>query len=212
MHGTAGVLDAVFQSLMLRVKSRKSREQRGVDVQNALRKFADEISTENAHVAGEADQIDFVLAEFGDQLTVVNFTVESLRCELESIEPTIARRDDTGNVGTIGDDHGNLSVEAAGANGIGDSEEVRASAGKENAESLHDREFVPATTAPSRSRLRTAGLFIRSPEWFICRRRAGRASERPRRCDATVRPFVREFWWPSLRFSTTRQKSSRCPG
>ena len=43
MHRAAGDLHAVLQRLVLRVQTRKSRQQRRVDVQNALRKLAHEM-------------------------------------------------------------------------------------------------------------------------------------------------------------------------
>ena len=42
MHRAAGDLDAVFERLMLRIQAGKRRQQRRMNVQNAVRKLADE--------------------------------------------------------------------------------------------------------------------------------------------------------------------------
>ena len=49
-----------------------------MNVQDAIWIFRDEKWREQAHVAGEADQIHFVLVENGGDLAVVGFALETL--------------------------------------------------------------------------------------------------------------------------------------
>jgi hypothetical protein len=61
VYGTARHLDAMLQRLVLRRRGRERGQQRRVDVQHAAGKFADESGAEQAHVSGQADQVDLVL-------------------------------------------------------------------------------------------------------------------------------------------------------
>ena len=71
MHGAAAELDAVFERLALRLETRKRGQQRGMNIQDAARKGGDEIGREQAHESREADQVDAVFAERGDDQAVV---------------------------------------------------------------------------------------------------------------------------------------------
>ena len=68
----------MLQSLMLRVQPRKGGQQRRMDIQNALGKFADEMAAQDPHVARQADQIHTASPQFVDQLAIVHFPIEAL--------------------------------------------------------------------------------------------------------------------------------------
>ena len=55
VDGATGEFDAVIEGLFLRFKAGEGREERGMDIKDALGKGGDEIRREEAHVAGEAD-------------------------------------------------------------------------------------------------------------------------------------------------------------
>jgi hypothetical protein len=71
VHRAAGDFNAVFEGLGLPVESGKGRQQRWMNIENAMRKGGDEERRKQAHVAGQADQIDFVLMQAGDHVGVV---------------------------------------------------------------------------------------------------------------------------------------------
>src|SRR5207302_8758236 len=55
MHGTPGEFHAVFERLALRLETRKRRQQRRMNVENAIGKLGDEIRREQAHVASKTN-------------------------------------------------------------------------------------------------------------------------------------------------------------
>src|SRR2546427_1306186 len=79
MHGAAGEFDAIFEGLALRFEAGEGREQRRVDVQDAVWIFGDEKRRQQAHVTGKANEIDSVLVESGGDLAVVDFALQGLR-------------------------------------------------------------------------------------------------------------------------------------
>lgn len=58
VHGAAGYLYSVIESLFLRVESGKCRKQRWVHIDDALREGMDEFWRKQSHVSGETDEID----------------------------------------------------------------------------------------------------------------------------------------------------------
>src|SRR5260370_86715 len=79
MDGAAGEFYAIFEGLALRFKAGERREQRWVNVQDAIWIFCDEEGRQQAHVSGEADEIDFVFVKNGGDLAVVDFALEAFR-------------------------------------------------------------------------------------------------------------------------------------
>ena len=75
MDGAAGEFDAIFESLALGFEAGKGREQGGVNVEDAVGEGGDEIGGEKAHVAREADEVDSLFVEDGDDLAVVGFAL-----------------------------------------------------------------------------------------------------------------------------------------
>src|SRR2546426_1118108 len=77
MDGAAGEFHAIFEGLTLRFEAREGREQRRMNVQDAVWIFCDKKRREQAHVSGEADEIDFVFVKNSGDLAVVDFAFEA---------------------------------------------------------------------------------------------------------------------------------------
>src|SRR5258707_1439646 len=71
VDGSSGELDAVIEGLLLRFEAGEGRQERRVNIEDALGKGGYEEGGEKAHVAGEADEINFVFVEYGGDLAVV---------------------------------------------------------------------------------------------------------------------------------------------
>src|SRR3989442_5957460 len=82
MHGAAGEFDAVFEGLALRFEAGEGREQRRVNIQDAVWIFGDEKGREQAHVSCQADEINSVFVENGGNFAVVDFALEEDRADL----------------------------------------------------------------------------------------------------------------------------------
>jgi hypothetical protein len=92
MHCAASHFDAVLEGLLLRVETGKRRQQRGMNVEDAIRKRGDEPGREQAHVARKADEIDIVSAQAGDHIGVVLNARTALGGEEFGGEAEFARR------------------------------------------------------------------------------------------------------------------------
>ena len=105
-----------------------------MNIENAHRKFADENTAQDAHVSRETNQIDFVPAKFGDQVTIVDLAVQTFRRKNDRIQAAFARSLDGRCVRAIRNHHRDLGVEPALGDRIRDGQEIRAAAGKQNPE------------------------------------------------------------------------------
>src|SRR4249920_2803191 len=114
MDGAAGKLDAIFESLALGLEAGERREQRRVNVEDAVGEGGDEIRGEKAHVAGEADEIDFVFVEDGDDLAVVGFALEAFGGDGAGGDAAGFGTVEAGSAFAIADDDGDFGVGDAG--------------------------------------------------------------------------------------------------
>ena len=120
MDGAAGEFDAVFEGLALRFESRKRREQRWMDIEDAVRKGSYEIGGEQAHVSGETDQIDSAFVKGGDDLAVIGFALESFGRDDASREAALLGTVDAGGVFAIAEDDCDFGVgDALGVDAVG---------------------------------------------------------------------------------------------
>src|SRR5208337_3414971 len=111
-----------------------------MDVQDALRELADEPGRKQAHVAGEADEIDLALIQSGYNFAVMHFALFAFGRNHERFEPALARGFDAGSVGPVRNHYRNARARnASSGNAISDGDEVRAAAGEENAEVFHNK-------------------------------------------------------------------------
>jgi len=100
-----------------------------MDVEDAVGECGDEGGREHTHVTGEADEVDVVLAEAGDEVRVVGFAGAAFGDECGGGKAEVAGGGEAGSVGIVGDDDCDFDAEeAAGADGFGDGEEVGAAA------------------------------------------------------------------------------------
>src|SRR5205085_3643356 len=74
MHGAARNSHAVLERLLLRLQPGKSRQQRRMNVQDALRKLLNEPRREQAHISGEANQVNVILLEHSNHFGIVLLT------------------------------------------------------------------------------------------------------------------------------------------
>src|SRR6188768_3178329 len=71
MHGHAGNLDTVFEGLSLRVHAWKRRQERWMDIDDAIGKGSDHLGAQHAHEPGEAHHIHAALLKLPYQRAVV---------------------------------------------------------------------------------------------------------------------------------------------
>src|SRR5215831_6771756 len=90
VHGAAGELHSVADSLMLGVQAGESRQERRMNVQDSSRKLPNKMPAQDAHVAGQADQVYPRGAKLRDELAVVNFAVKTLRGQPERGKTALA--------------------------------------------------------------------------------------------------------------------------
>src|SRR5579863_1109182 len=110
MDGAAGEFDAIFEGLALRLEAGERREERRVNVEDATGEGGDEIRGEKAHVAGEADEIDFMLVEDGDDLAVVGFALKAFGGDGASGDASGFGAVEAGSAFAIADDDGDFGV------------------------------------------------------------------------------------------------------
>ena len=135
MNRAAGDLDAVVEGLGLRFEAGKGRQKRGVDVENAVGVGGDELRGEQAHVAGQADEVDAVRAQAGENVGVVFGAGAALGDKERVVQAEIAGGGEAGSIGDVGDDDGDFDAgQAAFADRSGDGEEIGSAAGEKNAE------------------------------------------------------------------------------
>ena len=110
VHGAAGDFHAVVEGLLLGVEARESGQQRGVNVEDAVGECGDESGREQAHVAGEADEVDVMLAKAGDEVGVVVGARAAFGDEDSGRKVEVAGGLDARGVGDVGEDDGDLDV------------------------------------------------------------------------------------------------------
>ena len=94
MHGRARDAHAVFERLPLRVESGKRRQQRRMDIQDAVREGLEQRSAHQTHEAGQADQIDGSVRGADRRARVVGVAV-GIVARVE-VDRQAGRRDDSG--------------------------------------------------------------------------------------------------------------------
>src|SRR5580698_10041284 len=158
MNRAAGELDAVFERLPLRLKARKGWQQRRVNVQNTVWERGHKIRRQQAHVAGETDEVDFVLVENLDDLAVIRFPFQSFRRNHARGNTACLCAIDTGGAIAVADDHGDFRVRnSAGRNALRERFEIRTAAAQQHAYALlHERKTLTQQRASAK-----LGLYLR---------------------------------------------------
>src|ERR1700676_2391264 len=109
-----------------------------MDVENPRRKLLHKPGREQAHVTGEADEIDFVVQECSYNFAVVLLASLTFRGNDKRIEPSLTGAFKTGSIGAVRNHDRNAGIGyPARRNAIRDSHKIGASSGKKDAEILH---------------------------------------------------------------------------
>ena len=75
MHGGAADPHTVLERLALRIEARKCRQQRRMNVEDAVRKRIEQWRPDEAHEPGEADQIDVARLSTSTSAAIVGVTI-----------------------------------------------------------------------------------------------------------------------------------------
>src|SRR5208282_4841712 len=140
MHRASRNSHAISEGPLLRFESWKRGQQRGMNVQNTLRKLLHKPGREQTHVSREANQIDFVPLEGGDDFAIVRFALCAPRGDHQRLQSALAGDGDSKCVGLVGDYYRYACVwNAPGVDAVGDGGKVRAPSGKKYADGFHGR-------------------------------------------------------------------------
>ena len=102
-------------------------------------KLLHEPGREQAHVSRQADQIDFVLLQRGDDFAIMLFARLALGWNDQGFESHALGDFEAAGLRLVGDDDGNAGVgNFARSDILGDGFEVRAASGEEDAEVFHE--------------------------------------------------------------------------
>lgn len=145
VDGAAGFCGTVFDGLFPRVKSRVAGKERGMDVQNATWEFFQKWSSDKAHEAGEANEIDTGVFEFFRHccLSFVGkscFVAETLDEGMRDSSSFGSLQDE--GIGVVAENKGDFGVEFAIFDRVDKCLHVGAGTRAENAETCHDFSLV----------------------------------------------------------------------
>src|SRR5262249_54585544 len=128
---------AVRDGLCLCVDAGERREERGVNVEDAVRIRGDEGGAEQPHVAGQGDEVRLRLAEDAQDVFLVRDAVR-VRAVVENVrgQAELASGGEAGRVRAVADEGHDLRGELTPRDGLVDGHEVRAAARQQDGE-LH---------------------------------------------------------------------------
>src|SRR5437764_3543932 len=106
----SGNLHSVMKGLVLRVEAWERRQQRRMNIQNALRKLTYKVSAQQPHEPGQTNQFDLVAFQLFHQLPVIDFAVEPFRREADYEESSLTGDFEASRFRAISDHYGNLSI------------------------------------------------------------------------------------------------------
>src|SRR5882672_2037324 len=110
MDGATSEFHAVFEGLALRFQPGERREQRRMNIQDAVQKSCDKKGRQQAHVSGETDQIDLLFVKNRSDLTVIDLALQAFRRNHARLDSTRFRALDARRALAIADDDGDLRV------------------------------------------------------------------------------------------------------
>ena len=137
MNGAAGELHSVFEGLFLCLRARERRQERWVDVQDAVAKLAHEIRAQHAHETCQAHHLDLALLQHGHQLAVIRFALFALGRNQAAVEAHLASSRETRGIFAIADHNRNSGRKLAGLDVPSDGLEIRAAAREQDSQVLH---------------------------------------------------------------------------
>ena len=165
VDGAAGDPGAEFESLTLGVEAGKRGEQRGVDVEDAIGVRGNKGGGDDAHVAGQADEIGFGFGECGEEGLVAGLGGEAGGGDMVGGDAEVASGLQARGGGFIREDDDDFCLKTAFGDGAVDGEEVGAAAGEEDSEADHTEEFSGDCCRNSRRAIRTATIRDGSSCW-----------------------------------------------
>ena len=110
VHRASCYFYAVAEGLLLRFQSRKRRQQRWMDIQNAPRKLLHEPGREQAHISSQANEVDLVLPQGGYNFAIVFFALFALGRNNHRGQTESAGRFNSAGVKFVGDDDGDAGA------------------------------------------------------------------------------------------------------
>jgi hypothetical protein len=120
MDGATGEFYAVFEGLALGFEAWEGREKRRVNIEDAIGEGGYEIGGEEAHVSGQADEINFRLVEGGYDLAVVGFAFEAFGRDYARGEAAFPGAIDARGAFAIAEDESDFGVgDAGGVDAVG---------------------------------------------------------------------------------------------
>src|SRR5579872_431656 len=105
-----------------------------MDVQNAMGKSTHKFGREQAHVAGQTNQVHLCLVKGSDYFRIVLLAAAALGGNQAGIEAAAPRRFEAGGIGAVGNHNGDLRLKTVCLNGVSNGFKVRAAAGKQDAQ------------------------------------------------------------------------------
>ncbi len=148
VNRAAGNRDPILQRLALRIQTGKGGKQRRMNIENALRKGLDEPGREHPHVAGQADQVDFVRLEATRSISASCSARVRPRASITACSnPRAPRGRNSRGIRAVRHHDCDLGLRnLSGRNRAGDGEKVRSPAGKQNPQSMPGREQTELTS------------------------------------------------------------------
>jgi len=135
MDRAAGHFDSVVEGLLLGFEAGEGGQQRGMNVEDAVAVSSDKFRREQAQVAGQADEVDLVLAQAGEEVAVVIGARAALGDKRSVRQSHLSRSGQSRGFGDVGDDDGDFRAgQLSRPDGLSNGEEVGAAAGEEDAE------------------------------------------------------------------------------
>ena len=133
MHGRASHPDTVFERLALCVQAWERRQQRRVNIENALGKRIEQGRPDEAHEARQADQADIAGSEHVHEGAIPGVPVAVIaRAEMDGFDACIARPAQPWRLSPVGDDNRDRRVKPPNLHSVDDRLEVRSQAGDQD--------------------------------------------------------------------------------
>jgi len=108
MHRASGNLHPVIESLRLRIKPRKRRQQRRMNIQDPVRERRHKLRREQPHVPRQANQVHIMTAQAGGHVRIVLRAAPALGDKDRGRQAKLAGRTDSDGIGNIGNDDSNF--------------------------------------------------------------------------------------------------------
>jgi hypothetical protein len=129
-----------------------------MNIQNTIRECSYKIWRKQAHVAGQTDEVDFVLIEDRDDLAVIRFALQTFRRNRSRRDAARFCAIEAGRAFAVADDYRDLRVgNSAGNDALRERFEVRTAAAQQHAYALlHKQKTLTQPRASAK-----LGLYLR---------------------------------------------------